>query len=296
MPRPKQPPHPIEPFLLAKGLRPGSVRTYTAVVRRAEASGLSPGDWLRAEVNPAMPKRTLSVLRSVVAYMQEWTDGTPRAAANAALPVARAQPAGKLIRSGLDPEQLAAYHAAVEKEDEPFRTILKLLPRTGLRIAEMAGLATSEADYKANARAGHVLGGWVDLGARELNIVGKGGKSRSVPLTGTALNILSRYIDERAPAAPWLFWMNEERPDLNLRRMETRDVERVTLRLAKENPDTLAHLSPHVLRHTVATGMLDADVNVKLIQEVLGHSSIQTLQPYLHTNIAQRRAALEKGT
>lgn len=293
MSRPKPPPHAIEPFLKGQSLRAGTIRTYTAIIRRIDASKLTPTDWLDRELTPATPKRTLAVLRTAVAYLQEWQDGTTRSVANAALPKTRAQPSGPKVRDALDAEQLSAYLAAAEQEDEPYRTILKLLPRTGLRIAELCGLATSEADYKANAARGAVLGGWFDRGTKELQISGKKGVARAVPMSAVALNILTAYLTREAPPAPWMFWRNRDRPELEPHRIDTRDVQRVTIRIAQGNPDVLAHLSPHILRHTAATGMLNAGVDLPTIQVILGHQSLQSLDPYLHADRSKRRAAVE---
>ena len=217
-----------------------------------------------------MLKRTLSVLRSAAAYYMEQRDGTHRSVATTKLPMTRAQPDGHL-REELDDEQLAAFYAVVDREEEPYRTMLLLLPRTGLRIGEMCSLTPER----------------YDRGARELRITGKRGRTRRVPLSSTARNILNRYLDQLKPGEPWLFWTPTGR------QVKPRDVRRVTFRLASENEEKLYALCPHRCRHTTATQLLDRGVNIKLIQDILGHRSVRSLDPYLHTKSRQRRAALK---
>lgn len=200
----------------------------------------------------------------------EWAAGIQRSVANAALPKTRAQPEG-IPREGLEHEQLQAFYAAAECEAEPYRTMLCLLPRTGLRAGELCGLTVDR----------------YDPDAREIVVTGKGGRTRRVPLTTVAHELLRAYLAKHVPPAPWLFYTPTGRP------VSTRDLRRATHRIAERRPRELGKLSPHRCRHTTATELLSAGVNIKVIQDLLGHASIKSLDPYLHTNARQRRAALE---
>lgn len=274
MPRPKPDPHPIEPFLASKGLRPLSISNYAGIARRIDAAGRDAEGWLASRVTSTTPKRTLSVYRSAVAYYLEWTKQTSRADANAVLPSLRPQPEGH-VREALTKEQLAAYYVAAEKTEEPYRTILLLLPRTGLRIFEMCAVSDENCD----------------LNAKELRVIGKRGRARRVPLSTVAARILQRHLDRAGSRpGPQLFWTEGLTP----RPVTMRDVRRVTKALALANPDTLWNLSPHVLRHTLATALLEDDVDLKTIQDILGHKTIKSLEPYLHATAERKRAALER--
>lgn len=273
MPRPLPPPHDIEPFLTGKGLRALSIANYTRIIRRLEKSGHTPEAWIQAQITPKTPKRTVAVLRSAIAYYLEWTKGTPREVSAASLPSVRPQPEGR-SRDALTPEQLTAYYAVVEKLDEPYRTMLLLLPRTGLRIFELCSLT-----YDTYLEA-----------AGELDISGKRGRRRQVPLSKVARRLLETFIETERPEAPYLFWTAGPLP----RPVTPRDVRRVTKAMAEEHRTLLWALSPHVLRHTTATALLDEGVNLKVIQDILGHATVRSLDPYLHTRPGAKRAALDR--
>jgi integrase len=273
MPRPLPPPHAIEPFLASRGLRPLSIANYTRIIRRIERAGAEPEAWLASQVTPKTPKRTLAVLRSAVAYLVEWTRGTPREVTNQTLPSVRPQPEGR-SREALTPEQLKAYYEAAEALDEPYRTMLLLLPRTGLRIFELCALTYETFDEDAG----------------DLDISGKRGRRRRVPLSKVARRLLDEYVRTEKPEPPHLFWTQGLLP----RPVTPRDVRRVTKALSEQHRTLLWALSPHVLRHTTATALLDEGVNLKVIQDILGHATVRSLDPYLHTRPGQKRAALDR--
>jgi len=163
--------------------------------------------------------------------------------------------------------------ARVADDDGPLRwrddAVLELLYSSGLRVAELCGLDVKDVD-----RAGRVVTVW-----------GKGSKQRQVPVGEPALAAVGRWV-ERGRAA----FVTEETPAAALflnqrgRRLGPRDVRRVLDRRA------LAPTSPHALRHTFATHLLDGGADVRAVQELLGHADLATTQHYTHVSKERLRA------
>jgi integrase/recombinase XerD len=152
------------------------------------------------------------------------------------------------------------------------RTMIEVLYATGLRVSELVGLRV--ADVR------------VDEGY--LRCVGKGSKERLVPLGESAADWVRRYVRETRPAlqrrrtAPWLF--------LNAR---GGSLSRVGFwKILKEHGATAgirASLSPHVVRHSFATHLLDRGADLRAIQSMLGHADLSTTQIYTHVLEARLR-------
>jgi site-specific recombinase XerD len=276
MPRPKPTPHPIEAFLADEALRPLSIANYVSVVRRIEREAAGNAEaWLKQKLNEQTPKRTLTVWRCGVSYYLKWKN---QDWVNAQ-PALKKQPEGK-DRQGLEGEQMTAYYEESEKQIEPYRTILLLLPRTGLRSFEICNI--TEDNYNAKAQA--------------LNVNGKRGVYREVPLSKVAKHILDTFIASH-PRNPdrFLFWtMPSLESTAHPRRVTPRDVRAVTFKMKEGRTDILWDLSPHMLRHTAATTLLEEGVPAKVIQKVLGHKSARSLDPYLHPSAKTLRDAMEK--
>jgi len=147
------------------------------------------------------------------------------------------------------------------------RAILELLYAAGLRVSELVSLDLDDCD---------LAGGTVC-------VLGKGGKQRLVPFGSKAAESLQRWFQRsealrsRSEAADAVF--------LNLRggRLTDRSVRRILNRRLREAA-IHAHLSPHALRHSFATHMLDSGADLRAIQELLGHSSLSTTQRYTHVS------------
>lgn len=145
------------------------------------------------------------------------------------------------------------------------RAILELLYATGVRVSELAGLEM----------------GMVDLVGGVIRVKGKGKKERICPFGSKAKEALLAYINagisERDFNSP-LF--------INKRgiRITSRSVHRIVRRYASRL-NIRKRLSPHTLRHTFATHLLDSGADLRVIQELLGHSSLSTTQRYTHVNL-----------
>jgi len=144
------------------------------------------------------------------------------------------------------------------------RAMLEVLYATGLRVSELAGL-----DLDA-----------VDRQARVVRVLGKGGKERMVPYGAPAARALDAYLDRRATARGAVF-VNRRGGRLSVRSIHT------IVRRAARAAGVTRRVSPHTLRHTFATHLLDRGADLRVIQELLGHSRLSTTQRYTHVSMAQ---------
>ncbi len=142
------------------------------------------------------------------------------------------------------------------------KVIFETLYSTGLRVSELVDLDRQDIDFIEKTV-------WV----RD----GKGGKSRQSKLSTRAAMILKQYLSSRTDNEPWVFRSNYKR------RMSTHSVGRY-LRLLGERAGIRRKLTPHMLRHTFATHLLDSGTPIDLVQYLLGHESVKTTQVYAQTN------------
>ena len=145
------------------------------------------------------------------------------------------------------------------------RAILELLYASGMRVAELTALDVSQVNFQA----------------RVVRVVGKGRKERVIPLGSVAEHWLKEYLAVRKPAGG-----GDDALFLNLRgrRLTSRSIARMLekyLRRAKLHKP----FSPHSLRHSFATHLMQNGADLRSIQELLGHSSLSTTQRYTHLDI-----------
>lgn len=148
------------------------------------------------------------------------------------------------------------------------RCMVELLYGCGLRVAELVGL-----DVGASATAR----GWLDPAAGEAHVLGKGSKRRSVPVGRAALDALAGWLSQRdgvaRPEEPALF-VSRHGLRLTASQVRTRLKERA---IAAGLP---THVSPHMLRHSYASHLLQSSGDLRGVQELLGHANITTTQVY----------------
>lgn len=154
------------------------------------------------------------------------------------------------------------------------RAILELLYATGIRVGELVSIDTNDVDFRE----------------RLVRVTGKRRKQRIVPFTDTALQTLLLYLEEARPRLS----MNapiSKRDDAALflnyqgTRMTTRSVGRLVEKYIRLCADINKHISPHSLRHTFATHLLDAGADLRDIQELLGHARLSTTQIYTQVSM-----------
>lgn len=155
----------------------------------------------------------------------------------------------------------------IKAEHTRNRAIFTLLYASGLRVSELCGLKLSE----------------VDFGSGFLRVRGKGEKARIVPMGERAKNELKHYLGARRELDP------EARSDFLFLTRRGKNLSprmvRVALNHAMEAAAQKKHISPHTLRHSFATHLLENGGNIRVIQEMLGHSSLSTTQIYTHLSI-----------
>jgi len=155
------------------------------------------------------------------------------------------------------------------------RAILETLFSTGLRIAELVSLNQEQMIIKPTTK---------DL---EISIIGKGGHVRTVFFSERAIYWIRKYLDTRKDNNKALFISYQGRKNTS-KRLTDRSIERSIKKYA-----LLAGLSskttPHTLRHSFATDLLNQGVDLRLIQEFLGHRNIATTQVYTHVTNKQLR-------
>lgn len=152
------------------------------------------------------------------------------------------------------------------------RAILELLYASGMRLSEIAGLSLSN----------------VNLETREIRVWGKGAKERMVLMGRPAAEALRAYLSAGRPR----LLKSKETPALFLNksggRLSVRSIDEMLLRYSHQAglPDKV---TPHVLRHTFATHMLEGGADLRVVQELLGHSRLATTQVYTHITQSQAR-------
>jgi len=146
------------------------------------------------------------------------------------------------------------------------RAILELLYSSGLRVSELVGLNTNQIE--------------LDLGI--VKVMGKGRKERIVPVGVKAIEVLKAYLEERG------MLKGDEPIFVNSLggRLTARSVGRLIKKYSRHS-GIFRKVSPHSLRHTFATHLLDAGADIREIQEMLGHSSLSTTQRYTHVSMGK---------
>ncbi len=246
----------------ARGLEPTALR-YRDL--RGYAAALSERRLARATV-----ARRLSAVRSLYEYLQRLGEVTQNPAE--LLPSPRRD--GKLPRV-LDPDQVRTLLEAIPASD-PLeirdRAMLELTYSSGLRCAEVIGMDVDAVDYDSDA----------------VRVLGKGRKERVVPVGEPARKALERYLATARPA----LLADPEEPALFVSRRGNRlspsDLRRRLARWMREAA-LAGSVSPHVLRHSFATHLLEGGADLRTIQELLGHASVSTTQVYTRVEPSRLR-------
>jgi len=162
----------------------------------------------------------------------------------------------------------------VESNDENLRdrAILETLYGSGLRVGELTGLTAKNLDLEE---------GWV-------RVRGKGNKERVVPLGGKAQEVLKLYLKERGAQEGPLFLGPSGRG------LTERTVQRIVKRQAAVS-GIVKRTTPHTLRHSYATHLLEAGADLRGIQELLGHSNLSTTQKYTQVSLQHLMEVYDKA-
>ncbi|HEV7615270.1 MAG TPA: tyrosine recombinase XerC [Solirubrobacterales bacterium] len=245
-----------------QGLGPGDVR-YRDV--RRFAAGLS-----SADAAPATVARKLAAIRGLYNFLvrTEWAGQNP----------------AELVSSPKRGEKLPKVLTTTQ-----MRSLLEVIPaRTPLELRDRAML---ELAYSCGLRCEEIVNldrGAMDFESEQLRVLGKGQKERILPVGEPAQKALRSYLDRGRhalasdPGEPALFLSKSGR------RLSNSDVTR-RLGLWTREAAMAAGVSPHSLRHSFATHLLEGGADLRTIQELLGHASISTTQVYTRVDAARLR-------
>ncbi|MBU2591116.1 MAG: tyrosine recombinase XerC [Nitrospinota bacterium] len=221
----------------------------------------------RGEVKGSSVARKISTLRSFFKYLcrEGYLDKNP--ASQVTLPKVE-----KKLPHFLSVDEAFALVEMPKGEQVAVlrdRAIMELLYATGIRVSELVSLNDGD----------------IDLADSMARVTGKGNKERLVPIGEKAIEAMNSYLALRdnipkggKEGAHPIF--------MNMRggRLTDRSVRNIVDRYSRL-ASIRQHVSPHSLRHSFATHLLEGGANLRIIQELLGHSSLSTTQKYTHTNL-----------
>ncbi|MCH3951367.1 MAG: site-specific tyrosine recombinase XerD [Acidaminococcus sp.] len=226
---------------------------------------------------PTSSARKLAALKSFFRFMtsEGYIDEDP-------CEVIESDTRGVVLPKVLSVEEVKRLFSAPDlKKPEGFRdrTMLEVMYATGMRVSELLSLTLQR----------------VDLKAQYVIAYGKGSKERLIPLGQYAVKFLKEYIDRVRP-----LFLKEDKPTdvlfLSVRGTGmTRQRFWQVIKGYGEAVHIQKHLTPHILRHSFATHMLDNGADLRTVQELLGHSDISTTQIYTHLTNNRLKAVYDKS-
>ena len=275
-----------------RGLSANTVRSYRAdlgsYVRwafRAGLEGLAPthrelrsylAELGRARYSTKTINRRLSALRGFFRWLvREGACEEEAASALASPKVARTLPK---VMSDADALRLFSSCDVSTAAGLRDRAFLELLYATGARVSEVSSLTLADVD-------------WHDA---HVSLFGKGSKERIVPVYRRALDWLARYVDEARPSL-----LRQRETDALFISTRGNPMSADALRTCFERHVALSGLdptlTPHAMRHTFATELLNGGADLRSVQELLGHESLSTTQIYTHLSVDRLRQAAARA-
>jgi integrase/recombinase XerC len=269
----------------------GDLRSLCAFLsERAPGAGLQAlslpllRSWLAAAAGTGAARTTMARRTSAVKAFTTWALRRGLLTDDPAARLQTPKPRRTLPSVLRQDQALAAMAAAASgsQQGAPLalrdRLIVELLYATGIRVSELCGLDVDD----------------VDIGHRLLRVLGKGNKQRTAPFGEPAAEALRAWLADGRPALATA----DSGPALLLgargRRLDVRQARTVvhqTVAAVAGAPD----IGPHGLRHSAATHLLEGGADLRVVQELLGHSSLATTQLYTHVTIARLRAVHDQA-
>ena len=223
--------------------------------------------------------RKLSSLRTFYKYLLKKGVITVSPMQNVSGPK-KSKPLPQFVREGDMERLLCATVQGDTLQELREHVILQLFYETGIRLSELVGLNDGD----------------VDFGRRMIKVTGKRKKQRIIPIGDGLVESLRRYVEEKAVIA------QSANVDSQLPLFVTDNGARVypgwVYRLVHKHLSqvvTLKKRSPHVLRHTFATAMLNNAAELEAVKELMGHESVSTTQIYTHTTFEELKKAYSKA-
>ncbi len=264
----------------------------TTTVEQATAEDLAAfGAELRTTLSPASATRTLVAVRTMYRWLvvEGLLDVDPALDVESPklpspLPKALTEAQVTTLLDTVEAAVAAAVEGAAGAERPDPRleayarrdlALLELLYGTGARVSELCGLSFGD----------------IDLESALVRLFGKRSKERIVPLGRPAVRAVAEWLDRGRPALVPATWRSRDDADAVFlgskgSRLTRQGAWQVLRRRAAE-ADLEAHISPHVLRHSCATHLLDHGADIRTVQELLGHASVSTTQIY--TRVSNER-------
>ncbi len=158
------------------------------------------------------------------------------------------------------------------------KAIIEVLYATGIRVGELVGLDVSD----------------VDTHRKTMRVRGKGNKERVVPFGELALDALHAYLTTARPQLENAFSKDALFLGARGKRVDQRVIRTVVTQVL-ESLSEVPMISPHGLRHSAATHLLEGGADIRAVQEILGHASLSTTQVYTHVSMDRLRAVFEQA-
>lgn len=240
--------------------------------------------WLGTLAAAGAARATLSRRSAAVRTFFAWARRTGRIETDPALRLASPKRQRTLpdVLSRESVTSVLDVAAVAADDDDPIhlrnRAVLELLYATGIRVSELTGLDVDDADRSR----------------RVVRVFGKGRKERVVPYGVPADEALGEWLERGRPrvvtdsSGPALFLGRRGR------RVDPRQVREVVHSLLAHVPDA-PDIGPHGLRHSAATHLLEGGADLRMVQELLGHSSLATTQIYTHVSLDRLRRSYEQA-
>lgn len=175
------------------------------------------------------------------------------------------------IRKSINSVELEQLRNACKTDRE--RAIIEFAFSTGMRLSEIVNVKISDIDFLNN----------------RLTTIGKGNKERMILLSDVAKYYISEYLKNRKGESEYLFIAERSPYD----RLKQRAIEKIVKKI-KDRTNITSPVTPHILRHTMATKMLQSGANLTTIQFLLGHKNITTTQIYAETSTLEVMAQYKK--
>lgn len=171
---------------------------------------------------------------------------------------------------------LETYSIADEREEKPelVKAVFELLYGCALRASELCDLKYSDLNKQK----------------MQLRVFGKGSKTRIIPIGEKSLNVINDYLEKNPALAHDSYLIRTKKND----KLYPRLVHRIVNKYLSKVSD-IKKKSPHILRHSAATHMLDNGADLRAVKEILGHENLSTTQIYTHVSIERLKSTYKKS-
>lgn len=232
-------------------------------------------DLMQRELSPLSIRRKLSVLRTYYKFLLK----NGHIDKNPMLKII-APKAGKTLPTFVDENSLSHLFENIEFEisfsGDRDRLILELFYGTGIRRSELINLKITDLDFSTN----------------RLKVLGKGNKERLIPMAPYLIALIKNYLGIRASEFPtaenWLILTNKGKKTYPM--FVYRTVKKYLAMVS-----TVEKKSPHVLRHSFATHLIDNGADLNAVKDLLGHANLAATQVYTHNSIARLKEVYKKA-